>query len=138
MDEAVESLRANALKGVSDRGRMLEVISEDVGCWRRGIEQRYGLKSLEVAKTYPDAFINVADKKKTFTKVGKAMLTCASRCTSDKVIFLEEDWEIITRPASLVKLRIKEVMDTVKLGSETKATDVIKSSPDPKSDEGVA
>ena len=96
------------------------MIAGDVGCWRRGIEEKYGLTRLEIAKTYPDAFINVADHKKTFTKVGKAMLTCATRCTSEKIIFLEEDWEVISRPASLVKLRMKEALGTVGLGSDTR------------------
>ena len=87
-------------------------------CWRtHAIEEHSNLTDMSWQDyRWPATHIN--SLRDVYMRTGKAFASCAMRCRSEHVIFLEDDWEIITRPADLV---IKRLQEGVRLVREQKA-----------------
>ncbi|CAD7952136.1 unnamed protein product [Amoebophrya sp. A120] len=79
--------------------------------WREHILRKYNLKQLPIHDyKWPETHIKIS--RTTYMRTGKAFASCAMRSTrSEFILFLEDDWEIISRPKSLVKFRLKEAME---------------------------
>eukprot|EP00930_Biecheleria_cincta_P085858 TRINITY_DN75225_c0_g1_i1.p1 TRINITY_DN75225_c0_g1~~TRINITY_DN75225_c0_g1_i1.p1 ORF type:complete len:162 (+),score=16.46 TRINITY_DN75225_c0_g1_i1:2-487(+) len=94
--------------------------------WREGIKAEWGFRSLDADNEHkwPDSFVKVGGKD-AYRRVGKAMTACALTCRSDIIIFLEEDWEVITRPAALVELVSQKLSDYCEKEAQTWSTCVI-------------
>eukprot|EP00971_Amphidinium_carterae_P237690 4718762-Amphidinium_carterae.1 len=83
-----------------DRG---ESMQETVNCWRQRILKRYGFEEVDVSLQWPDPFIGKRGQK---SSPGSAMVACAESCDQENILFLEEDWELVTRPRELVQHRL--------------------------------
>eukprot|EP00445_Apocalathium_hangoei_P023007 CAMPEP_0203893968 /NCGR_PEP_ID=MMETSP0359-20131031/36979_1 /ASSEMBLY_ACC=CAM_ASM_000338 /TAXON_ID=268821 /ORGANISM="Scrippsiella Hangoei, Strain SHTV-5" /LENGTH=590 /DNA_ID=CAMNT_0050816213 /DNA_START=24 /DNA_END=1792 /DNA_ORIENTATION=- len=84
-------------------------VPEEVSCWRQKLAVRYGFEVLRPSSgDWPDPFIR---KRQRYGSPGAAMAACASACHSEYIFFLEDDWELVTRPKELVRHRIFAAMD---------------------------
>ncbi|CAE8583340.1 unnamed protein product [Polarella glacialis] len=80
----------------------------EVSCWRERLAERFGFQPLlPTSKDWPDPFIR---KRQRLGTPGAAMAACARACDQEHVLFLEDDFELVTRPASLVRHRLRAAM----------------------------
>ncbi|CAE8632384.1 unnamed protein product [Polarella glacialis] len=80
----------------------------EVSCWRERLAERFGFQPLlPTSKGWPDPFIR---KRQRLGTPGAAMAACARACDQEHVLFLEDDFELVTRPASLVRHRLRAAM----------------------------
>ncbi|CAE7894746.1 unnamed protein product [Symbiodinium necroappetens] len=85
-------------------------LEEAVLCWRRKIAERFGLELLPES-AWPEPFIR---KRQKFGDPGAAMAACAAACDQEFLLFLEDDFHLVTRPGELVQHRLEAAMFAMK------------------------
>eukprot|EP00392_Amoebophrya_sp_AT5.2_P003254 g3259.t1 len=79
--------------------------SPSEAAWRARILVEFSLTEIRFDDyPYPDTFIKIS--KTSYMRTGKAFSSCAMRARTELVLFLEDDWEIISRPHHLVVYRL--------------------------------
>ncbi|CAK8991697.1 unnamed protein product [Durusdinium trenchii] len=81
-----------------------DVLDQAVHCWRQEVAKLYDLEPIVPVKDWPDPFIR---KHQRHGNPGAAMAACASTCDQEYLLFLEDDFQLVTRPAELVQHRFK-------------------------------
>ncbi|OLQ08079.1 hypothetical protein AK812_SmicGene8426 [Symbiodinium microadriaticum] len=85
-------------------------LEEAVLCWRRKLAERFGLELLPES-AWPEPFIR---KRQKFGDPGAAMAACAAACDQEFLLFLEDDFHLVTRPGELVQHRLEAAMFAMK------------------------
>ncbi|CAE6957766.1 RE1 [Symbiodinium sp. CCMP2592] len=73
-------------------------LEEAVLCWRRKLAERFGLELLPES-SWPEPFIR---KRQKFGDPGAAMAACAVACDQEFLLFLEDDFHLVTRHLQVI------------------------------------
>ncbi|CAL1155620.1 unnamed protein product [Cladocopium goreaui] len=101
--EGAETLRAT-LESYKDGGLLqlaqrrfvvfLKRAEEVVHCWREEVAKFYNLEPIVPVADWPDPFIR---KRQGEVNPGAAMKACATSCDQEYLLFLEDDFQLVTR-----------------------------------------
>lgn len=118
--EGAETLRAT-LESYKDGGLLqlaqrrfvvfLKRAEEVVHCWREEVAKFYNLEPIVPVADWPDPFIR---KRQGEVNPGAAMKACATSCDQEYLLFLEDDFQLVTRPVELVRHRFQVAMSNLK------------------------
>eukprot|EP00400_MALV-I_sp_L67-5_P000423 gene423-693_t len=84
-----------------------------VSCFHEELAEQYNLTVIDGKRRSP-LLLPLLDRK--HAAGAEAFMLCAEQCQADYIIFLEEDWDLISRPKSLVRHRLDAAMSAMEHG----------------------
>eukprot|EP00434_Breviolum_minutum_P003910 symbB.v1.2.003437.t1/scaffold195.1/size274553/8 len=99
LQATLESYKDGGLLDLAQRRFIVFLKDSDevVECWRHEVAKFYKLEPLRPVADFPDPFIR---KRQGDVNPGAAMTTCATTCDQEFLLFLEDDFQLVTRPST--------------------------------------